>query len=87
MLSTILGYEPEVQNPRTGNREIDRRLAEDTVDNLILTTCEFHLHPPISPWLYSVMELELELMGLLKAHHPCRSCTRQSSNHPSMSFA
>lgn len=40
VLSTILGYEPEVQNPRTGNREIDRRLADDTVDNLILTTCE-----------------------------------------------
>lgn len=50
-----MGYEPEVQNPRTGNREIDRRLADDTVDNLILTTCAYntlHYHTAVVsiPW-------------------------------------
>ena len=37
-----------MQNPRTGNREIDRRLADDTVDNLILTTCKSYAPVPRS---------------------------------------
>jgi hypothetical protein len=36
-----MGYMPPIENPRTSNREIDRRLAEDSIDNLILTTCKY----------------------------------------------
>lgn len=43
VLRTLLGYEPTIETPHGQDRAIDRRIAEDSIDFIILTTCSWSL--------------------------------------------